>query len=291
MRHFWLAAALLFVGSGVWCPSSADEGAEPKRLAVKTAVAPGETREYRIDAVIRGKAPSAEGGEPVDIDAAFRLNVRHRYSRREGDGLLPLEISLVEGSMTVDVEVEGKKVPQTLQIAPNIYPKLTVLIDRDWRINDIFGLSAERASRSFPGISYGNHIILFYPGGLDQPRVVGDKWECSRKIPALGETYAFVNTLAGEQVIDGVPTAVVRQEITRPAKEDSEGITTSMKATAESAFALDDGKLIKSHVDCDVIFSTRRGLPGSAGDNDGSPRQDRTYSRANIKIDISLVKR
>jgi len=295
MRHTNLSAAisvglaLLSIGP-VSFANSGGEVSEQKQLCLKTAVAPGEIRDYLIEAVIKGKTPSPDGAEPVDLDTAFRLNVRHRYSRREGDGLLPLEISLVDGRMTVEVEVEGKKQPQTLQITPSIYPRLTVLIDRDWRITDIFGVSADRMSKSFPGIRYDNHIILFYPQGLAEPRAVGEKWESSLKIPALNETYSFTNTLVGERIIDGIRAAVLRQEITRSAREDVQGVSTSMKAAAESTFAIDGGKLLRSHVDCDVIFSAKRPPSSGAGKDEPASKQDRTYCRANIKIDISPVK-
>ncbi|MCX8052291.1 MAG: hypothetical protein N3B12_00645 [Armatimonadetes bacterium] len=259
-------------------PSRAEETAQSP-VVVKIVVAPAEVRDYRIDAVIAGKAPSPGSEELIDLDAAFRLKVRHRYSRREGDGLLPLEISLLDGQMTVQVEANGKKIPQDLQITPSIYPKLTVLLDRNWRIDEVFGLTTDRIAQSFPGISYGNHVILFFPQGLDQPRVPGDKWEWTLRIPTLGETYEVKAKLVGEQVIDGIRTAVVREEITRPTKENTQGIITSMKATAESTFAIDTGKLVKSHVDCEVTFRKK---------NDAQKAQP--TSRANIKLDISLEK-
>ncbi len=278
-------AVLLVIGLGISCPLTGEESSEPKKLAVTTSVAPREVRDYKIDAAITGKALSPASAQPVELDSTFHLKVRHQYSRREGDSPLPLEISLLDGQMTVNALVEGKSAPQTLQITPSVYPKLTVLIDRDWRITDVLGLSSERVAQSFPGISYGNHIILFYLQGGAEPRAPGDKWESSVRIPGFGETYSLTNTLMREETIDGVRAAVVRQEIVRPPKDDASGVSTSMKASAESAFAIDGGKLLKSHVDCDVTFVRKSG--SESGSTSG---QDSTTSRANIRVDISPVK-
>ena len=280
MRHLRFPAAmavLLLTGFGISRPLLAEEAAGPKKLSITTSVTPREVRDYRIDAVVKGKAVVPDSAQPVDLDATFLLKVRHQYSRREGDGLLPLEISLLEGQVAIQ--------KQKLQITPSIYPKLTVLIDRDWRISDIFGLSSDRIAQTFPGISYGNHIILFYLQGGEQPRAPGDKWECSAKIPSFGETYNFANTLVGERTIDGVRAAIVRQEIVRPPKDDAQGQSTAMKATTESDFAVSDGRLLKSHIECDVTFARK-----SSSEGKSTSRQDNTASRANIKIDISLVK-
>ena len=285
MRHIRLPAAmaaLLLIGLGNSCSSSSEPATGPDKLTITTSVKPREVRDYRIDAVVKGKALVPEIAEPVDLDAAFALKVRHQYSRREGDGLLPLDISLLEGQVTLN-QVQGQG--QKLHITPSLYPKLTVLIDRDWRITDILGMSSSRIAQTIPGISYGNHIMLFYLQGGDQPRAPGDKWEWSVKIPSLGETYNFASTLVSEQVVDGVRAAVVRQEIVRPAKDDPQGQSSAMKATAESAFAIDDGRLLKSHVECEVTFGRK-----SASESKPTSRQDNAALRANIKVDISLAK-
>jgi hypothetical protein len=259
------------------CWASDDAAAGPEKIAITTSIAPREARDYKIDAVVKGKAPSPESGEPTELNATFQLKVRHQYARREGDGLLPLEISLLEGQATV----QGQK----LEITPSIYPKLTVLIDRDWSIMDIFGMSSAQVPGIVPGIGYSNHIMLFLLPGGDQPRVPSDKWEFSVRIPSFGETYSFTNTLVGGQTVDGIRAAVVRQEIVRPPKQDAQGMSTSMKATAQSVFAIDGGRLLKSHVECEVTF--RR---ASATETGSTSRQDNTTSRANIKIDISPAK-
>ena len=269
MRHICLLLAVTVVLSAA--ASAEDAQPAPEKVVVNTSVGPDEVRNYKIEAVVKGKAIVPDSKEPVDLDAAFFLKVRHKYSRREGDGLLPLDINLVEGRVTV----QGQKI----EITPSLYPKLTVLIDRDWRVTDIFGMSSARIAQTLPGINYGNHIILFYLPEGRQPHAVGETWQSSVKIPDFGETYSFANTLKGVELVDGVRAAVVRQEIVRPAKADAQSESTSMKATAESAFALDNGRLLKSHIECQVTFGP--------GKSESKGRQDQDSSRANIRIDIS----
>lgn len=234
---------------------------DSNQVVVNTSVQPHEVRDYKVTAVVKGKLP-LESGQPTDIDAVFSYKIRHRYSRREGDGLLPLEISLLQGEVTAQ--------EQKLALSPDLYPKLTLLIDKSWKITDIFGLPDPQLMRMLPGINYSNLIILFYLPGGNVPRPVGSVWEAMVTLPSLGHTYKFVNTLKDVQTVGNVKAAVVKQEITRvPSADESAPIT--MKASAESVFSLADGKLLKSHVECEV-----------AG------KQGTTQSAANIKIDVEL---
>ena len=54
-----------------------------------------------------------------------------------------------------------------------------------------------------------------------------------------------------------------------------------MTATAESYFAVADGKLIISDVDSEVVFGKK---------NIDTSQQDTSPLRANIRMDISLIK-
>ena len=282
MRRFgWSIAltaafALGLIGPALAANEAQPASPEPEKIAVTMSVRPQETREYKVDAVVKGKIVVPDSPELRDVDAAFSLKIRHQYGRRENDGLLPLDISLLEGQFTAQ--------DQKIEITPSLYPKLTVLIDREWRINDIFGLPSAEISQTLPGINYGNHIILFFPLGLAQPRAPGETWEWTVNIPNYGESYKFANTLKGVEDVNGVKAAVLRQEITRLPKEDVQTAAASMKATAESAFSLSEGKLLKSHVECEVSF------PTSKSDAKTTSKQDLPSPRANIKIDISLVK-
>lgn len=247
---------MLVLGQSVYADVTTSD-----QVVVNTSVQPHEVRDYKVTAVVKGKLP-LESGSPTDIDATFSYKIRHRYLRREGDGLLPLEISLLQGEVIAQ--------EQKLSLAPDLYPKLTLLIDKDWKITDIFGLPDPQLMRMLPGINYSNLIILFYLSGGNVPRSIGSVWEAMVMLPSLGHTYKFVNTLKDVQTIGNIKAAMVKQEITRVPSAD-ESAPMSMKASAESVFSLAEGKLLKSHVECEV-----------AG------KQDATQFAANIKIDVEL---
>ncbi len=231
------------------------------QVVVNTSAQPYEVRDYKVTAVVKGKLP-LESGLPTDIDATFSYKIRHRYLRREGDGLLPLEISLLQG------EVSAQE--QKLALSPDLYPKLTLLIDKNWKITDIFGLPDTQLIRMLPGINYSNLIILFYLSGGNVPRSVGSVWEAMVTLPSLGHTYKFVNTLKGVQSIGNTKAAVIKQEIIRVPSAD-ESAPTAMKASGESVLSLAEGKLLKSHLECEVVG-----------------KQNEAQFAANIKIEVEL---
>jgi len=258
MRYIkFVILVMLVLGQSV-CADVVDSN----QVVVNTSVQPHEVRDYKVTAVVKGKLP-LEPGQPTDIDAVFSYKIRHRYLRREGDGLLPLEISLLQGEVTAQ--------EQKLALAPDLYPKLTLLIDKSWKITDIFGLPDPQLMQMLPGINYSNLIILFYLPGGNVPRQVGSSWESMVTLPSLGHTYKFVNNLKDVQIVGNIKAAVVKQEITRVPSSADKNTPITMKASAESMFSLADGKLLKSHVECDV-----------------ADKQGTTQSAASIKIDVEL---
>jgi len=278
MKHrrlrFYLVVVLLLQLRVVACAS--DTPAEGSKVAIKTSFAPREVRDYNIDAVISGKAIPSDSPNPVELNASFHLEVRHRYGRREGDGLLPVEITLLKGNVATD----GGK----LELAPSLYPKLTVLVDREWRISDIFGMPEERLAESIPGINYANHIILFYLPGAAEPRNLGERWSYTVRIPALRESYEFTNAIIREIEVDGVKAAVVKREIVRLPEASERGPRAKFKATAESTFSIEGGRLLKSHAECEIAFLSNK-------TNGTSQQVDSSLSQATVRIDISPIKK
>lgn len=265
----------------VLCPEIAlggESSDQETKLAIRYGFTPREVRDYNLDVSVEGKAITPESTNPVDLHATFHLEVRHRYGRREGDGLLPIEITLLKGQASAD----GGR----LEIASSLYPKLTILVDREWRINDILGMPEERIAQTLPGINYANHIILFYLPGADQPRSPGSEWSYTLRIPTLGESYEFTNSIVRQENVNGVRSAVVKQNIRRIAETGKSRPRAEFKASAESTFAVEGGRLIKSHVECEITFD-------SAGSvlSEGTSGQKSTASRLSVKIDISPIKR
>jgi len=287
MRHigFTLGLVSLLLPWAVQAEDATVPEATGQIVTIKTSAAPRETRDYKVDAVVKGKAPSG-AGVPSDINAAFSYKIRHRYGRREADGTLPLEVSLLEGEVTMYLPQQAKGPPmeQKLAITPSLYPKLTALLDRDWKITDIFGGDESQLAGSLPGINYGNLVMLFSIGDGGKPHTLGDTWEATVALPNYGESYKFVNTLQKTEVIGSTNAALVRQEITRLPKTEDAGAAT-MRATVETAFGIDTGKLLRSHIQCEVINTPS--TPASTGGTVSVPQQDQAPSRANITIDIS----
>lgn len=266
MRRLGCALVLLclLAAGAVW----ADE--TPQAVTVNVSAAAREVREFKVDAAIKGKIPLG-GTKAEDLEATFGYKIRHRYMRREGDGELPMEVSLMEGEFVT----AGQK----LTITPGLYPKLTVLFDKDWKITDVFGMTDAQLAQALPGINYSNLIMLFYLPEGNKPHAVGDKWESTLKLVSYGDTYRILTTLKGVETIGGVSAAVVRQEIERLPRPDVPQ-TTTMKAIADTAFAIDNGRLLKSHVECQVASKPE------AKDKPAQSGQDPPPLSANIKIDI-----
>lgn len=285
MRHigFTLGLVSLLLPWAVQAEDATAPEATGQTVTIKKSIPPLETLDYKVDAEVKGKAPSG-AGIPSDINAAFSYKIRHRYGRRESDGVLRLEISLLEGELKMYLEQEnGPPIEQKIAITPSLNPKLTVLLDRDWRITDIFGATEAQIAGSLPGINYNNLVMLFSVPDCGKPRRIGETWESVVSLPSYGEHYKFLNTLKATQVVDRANAALVHQEITRIPKIDTPP-TATMKATAETWFGIDTGQLLKSHVECEIV--NQQSASASAGPDSPASQQDQAPSRANITINI-----
>jgi hypothetical protein len=132
---------------------------------------------------------------------------------------------------------------------------------------------------ALPGINYNNMLMLFYLPGPTQARALGETWDFKVMFPVLNEAYSFKNTLKSLETVNGAKAAMVKQEINRVPMPASTDPIPQLKATAQSAFLQSNGKLLKSHIDCEVVL-----VAASAGD--GSSKSN----RASIKMDISLIR-
>jgi hypothetical protein len=271
MHSRWFSIPFLILAvAGLRVESAAVEPvptAEPATEPI-TIVASAKTAEVR-DYKVAFQLKSAEG---ADL-ASMAFKIRQTFGARQGENLLAMEVSLLDGQIVT----QG----QTLQITPSIYPKLTVLLDSHFRITDILGTSSSRFSQGAPGINYGNLPILFFPAGSDTPRTIGDSWQGNVKLPALGQEFQIVNTLKGLEALDGVEAAKLAQQITS-APIRTGLVDSHMKCTAESYFAVDNGRLLKSHTECEVD------LPP----DDTAPPAEKSTAAVRTKaiIDLTLAK-
>ena len=143
-------------------------------ISVPVTVQPNELRTYRLTVAIKGCVGIADS-EPLLIDAVNTMKLLHRYGRREGDGLLQLDISATD----VQAIINGEKAPATDQ-----FPKLTALLDGAWKVNRLFGIENTQYAGQVPGLNYANLLLLFYVP--DDNRI--DIWRvlhARRDIPAF----------------------------------------------------------------------------------------------------------
>lgn len=282
MKYIKLALCLMFIFVAGTFAFASDEAAPPAgsdtdKIVVKTSVNAKEMREYKVESTIKGKAPMPDLTEPFNLDVSVLYKLRHSYSNRDSDGLLPLSISMVEGQ----IASQGEK----LSLSSNMYPKIAVLLDRNWRFEGFFGATKEQLSKSIPGINYSNLIILFYLHDGDQPHAVGDKWESKVKLPGYGDTYNFITMITSIDEVDGVKVAKVHQDISWIVNGADEKQLATATAVADSSFAVINGKLIKSHVECQVAFDSI-----NSKENTAPAQQEASKCSINIKTDISLAK-
>ncbi|MCE5315626.1 MAG: hypothetical protein ABFD49_03925 [Armatimonadota bacterium] len=208
------------------------------KVAIKTSVPERTLHRYNV---IMNISSAAGGANSKGVDTSLSMTVQHKYLDRTSDGMLPVEISLDSGMLCSG--------DQKLAVAPGIYPKLTVLLDRDYNIQNVLGTGSLQQQGSAPGINYGNLIVLFYLPGGGKERSIGDSWVGRISIPDSGQIFDIASTLKGIEMLDGVNAAVVEQVINRV---DS----ASAKIAVNSRFAIDNGSLLKSHVSYTIPASS-----------------------------------
>lgn len=264
--------ALLCRGAAIGQDAAPAAELTKESVTIKKRAAAREVRNYAVNFAVTEPAPAGVK-DAQSLDARFSFKIRHSYGRREGDDMLPLEITLVSG----EIVANGQK----LEVTPGIYPKVTALMDREWKLSDLFGVASSRRTHGVPGLNYGNLIVLFDWQGGSEGRTIGEKWSTRLRLPSAEETYFFANTLKSVETIDGVRAAVVRQEITRSSNDPGAVPDPGMKAVAESAFSLENGRLLRSRVDCEVVAPADT----TAGAKPASPGKPIT-----VKIDIAPAK-
>ena len=268
-----VGVAALFAGAAAFADESAAKPAPAEKITMSVKVEPNELRSYRVTVQMKGRIAEEGSTKLTDVEAVYTMKVQHRYGIRagQGDGLLPLEISATEAEATLG--------DQKLAIPAADFPKLTLLMDRTWKVSSVFGLAGTRYAGQAPGLNYANLIMLFFVPDMDKPHGVGESWPSKVKLPGVPGECGVTTTLKSVDTKDGVKTVTIHQDYVWSRQETQTDVFANSKATVDSTFALDTGKLLKSHADCQVDHQK----PGAA-------QQDKAGEQTNTKIDILLEK-
>lgn len=253
--------------------------AKPGQVCITSSASENEKRTYELNVTITGKMTNPYANQPMDIHTAMLFKIQNKYTKKSSGGLTPMEMTLIDGTVTMD----GQK----LAISPSIYPKLTVLLDKDFAISDIFGAGAS-APGALPGINYNNVSMLFHPIVMNIPRSIGDKWDSKISLPSLKEAYEITNELKPFPE-DDAKSVVISQNIKRVAYSASDSSVPVMSAIVRSVYSKADGKLIKSSVDC-TINTTAKTQSNPNIKTVPSVGQSSSGSEAHVVMTIGLIK-
>lgn len=267
-----IPVAMLLAAAWAWAEEPAAQPAPAvEKASVSVSISPNEVRNYKVAVHMTGRMPGEDSAKPVDVDADYSMKLEHKYGRRENDGLLPLEISATQAEATV----AGEK----LALPLTDFPKLTLLIDRSWKVANLFGLAGTRYAGQVPGLNYSNLVMLFFVPDGATPHAIGESWTSKIKLPGISDECSVTTTLKSLGEKDGTKTVTVAQEYVWPQQTLANGNLVNSRATVQSVLALDTGKLLTSHAECSMNFATS-----------ASAKQDTSQYHANNKIDISLEK-
>jgi len=249
-----------------WAGEPTGTSAGTDKISIPIKIEPKELRTYDVRVKMTGKMPG-EDKQPVDIDANYSMTIQHQYGRVEPDGLLPLEISASKAEATI----AGQK----LTLLGADFPKITLLLDTSYNIVNAFGLPDAKSGNQMLGLNYGNLIALFFIPDSRQPHAIGESWKAKVRLPGLKDPVDVVTTLKSANEQDGVKTATVHQVWGWYEQKTQDSSSVYNQFTVDSTFALDTGRLLKSHADTMVYTK-----------NPAVYKQDQQPYTVNTKIDI-----
>lgn len=246
-----------------------------ERITIPVKIEPGELRVYDVTVKMSGRMPAADKAQPVDFDATYAIQLQHQYGRREADGLLPLEISARKAEATIG----GQK----LSLLGASFPKLTLLLDRSYRIDSAFGLPDPKSGNNMLGLNYVNLIVLFFVPDGDQPHPIGDDstssgWASKVKMPGAKDKIDVVTSIKSVGVEKGVKTVTVHQVWGWYAQKMADGSPAYTRFTVDSTFEMETGKLLRSHAET-LVYAK----------NPEVYAQEQQPYKVSTTVDISLV--
>lgn len=214
------------------------------RISVPTIVRPNELRTYNLSVGIKGCVAIIDS-KPLLVDAVNTMKLLHQYGARAGDGLLQLDIS----ARNVQATINGEKAPAVTEQ----FPKLTLLLDKNWKLNRLFGADGTRYAGQVPGLNYANLIMLFIVPDLDKEHAIGEKWTSKVKNPGKTDEITISSTIKSRD--EAAKTVALRQEYSWSEMKLDEERSVKCSATVDSTFDSTSGKLLKSHAECRLPFS------------------------------------
>lgn len=263
--------ALLLAAANVSAEEAKPQPTPADKIIVPVTVDSNELRTYKVSVQIKGRVAGEDSKKPIDIDILATMNIDHKYGHREKDGLLPLEISVASAEATVG----GEK----FMTPASDFPKLTLLLDKSWKITSVFGLAGTRYADQVSGLNYGNLISLFFVPDIDKDHAIGEKWSSKAKLPGSEQEIEITSSILSVGEMDGLKTIVVHEDWGWYIQKLKNGNTTYSQIKVDSTFTLDTGKLLKSHADCLILYQ------------DPTVRKPEDQElKSNSKIDISLEK-
>lgn len=268
-----IAFAVLLVAVKTRAQDSAPQPVAAEKIAIPVRVQPSELRTYAVTVQMKGRVSGQGTEKPIDVDALASMRIRHQYGRREGDGLLSLEVS----ALSPEVTMGGQK----MAMPATDFPKMTLLLDGSWKVSSVFGLAGSRYAGQVPSLNYGNLITLFFVPDGDKPHAVGEKWLSKvklpgPKLPGSAEDVEVTSTIKSLGDTGGVKSVTVSEDWAWFTQKLDAGPAYN-KVTAESVFALDTGKLLKSHAECLILYQ-----------DPATRKQEDQDIKSNTKIDILL---
>lgn len=251
MRSILMVALLaILVVFGAGAVLAADDAASSQQAAAKVTmpvvVAPNELRTYKASVSIEG-CVGIDNDTPINVNALNTMTLLHQYGKREGDGLLQLDVSAIDVVATIN----GEQSPA----ASGQFPKLTFLLDMNWKVNRVFGIEGTRYQGQVPGMNYANLIMLFFIPEADKPHAVGETWTSRFKLPGMGDDATVKTTIKSLADKDGLKSAVIHQDYSWGEQKLDGGRSVKSTASADSTFDLSNGKLLKAHAECQLPFS------------------------------------
>ncbi len=270
MRIVIYLMLLFAIGNGLSFADAKPEPAEAKKVTISMNVKPNEARNYNLSFHLKGKAASESSAEPISLDATYNMKMQLKYGLREGDGLLQLDIIASEARATID--------GQQFAMPTAEFPRLTLLIDNAWKVNNAFGIARTRYAERSPGLNYANLIMLYLIPDIDKAHVLGEAYKTRVKLPGFADECSVTTTYKSVEDKKGVEVVNVHQDYVWTNQKLDDGIVVDSTASVDSVIAINGGKLISSHAESKVDFR-----------KSGTDDQRAGADQATTTIDISLI--
>lgn len=272
MRKIGIAVLFIYTatlaGIFAWADEAANKADAVETISIPVKIESKELRAYNVAVKMVGRAPGEDKEPPIDIDATYALEIQHQYGQREPDGIIPLEISASKAEATIG--------DQKLTILGTDFPKITILFDKSYKITNVFGIPSADSGNQMLGLNYSNLIVLFFVPDGSKMHKVGESWTSKVKIPGVKDEVAVVTTLNSIKNEGGIKTAQIHQVWGWYTQDTKDRTPVYNQFTVDSTFALNTGKLLKSHADT-LVYTKDPALF----------TQEQQPYKINTKIDIS----